>query len=234
MFRFAFLALLIALPPPGLTAQVPGTRSADEIARALQKKYDTVRDFSADFTHTYEGGILRKKAVERGRVLIKKPGMMRWTYTAPDEKVFVSDGRKLYSYVPADKQVMISPVPAVDQATTAVLFLAGKGSLTRDFMVSFVEPPAAGGSADGAASAGASATVGLKLIPKQRQTEYDWLIVGVDPHTLQLRTLVTVDQQGGTSAFAFSGLKENLGLSDKAFAFKIPRGVDVIGEPDAR
>jgi len=34
--------------------------------------------------------------------------------------------------------------------------------------------------------------------------------------------------QGGTSTFAFTKLKENVGLADTQFTFKIPRGVDVV------
>jgi outer membrane lipoprotein-sorting protein len=68
----------------------------------------------------------------------------------------------------------------------------------------------------------------LKLVPKVRQAEYDWLVLVVDPATLAIRGLVTVDAQGGTSSFGFTNLQENTGVADKAFAFKIPRGVDVI------
>ena len=42
---------------------------------------------------------------------------------------------------------------------------------------------------------------------------------------------MTVDAQGGTSSFSFTNLKENVGLADKEFAFKIPRGVDVVNAP---
>jgi outer membrane lipoprotein carrier protein len=167
--------------------------------------------------HTYEGGALRKQARERGRLIVKKPGKMRWDYTSPEPKVFVSDGAKLYSYVPADKQVLVSSVPPEDRATTPALFLAGKGSLTRDFAASLVERPA--GMPDG--------TTTLKLIPKTRQRDYDWLMLVVDA-SLTIRGLVTVDDQGGTSSFVFTNLQENVGLADKAFEFKIPRGVDVV------
>src|SRR5437867_316265 len=115
--------------------------TAPELAKALQKKYDTVKDFSADFTHTYEGGVLKKLITERGRLIIKKPGRMRWQYTTPEEKLFVSDGVKMYSYIPQDKQVIVASVPPDDEATTPTLFLAGKGNLTRDFTASLVDVP---------------------------------------------------------------------------------------------
>ena len=193
-------------------------RTAPELAQALQKKYDAVKDFSADFTHIYEGGVLRKQITERGRLIIKKPGKMRWQYSSPEEKLFVSDGVKMYSYIPQDKQVIVSAVPPEDEATTPTLFLAGKGSLTRDFSASLVDLPSG-------MPAGSKA---LKLVPKTHQQDYDWLVLVVDPVSLDIRGLATVDAQGGKSSFLFTNLKQNVGLADKDFAFKIPRGVDVV------
>jgi len=197
-------------------AGAPARPPAVETARALQQKYDRVQDFTADFVHSYEGGVLKKKSTERGTVQIKKPGRMRWDYTSPEKKVFVSDGRKVYSYIPADKQVMVSDMPADDHATTAVLFLAGKGNLTRDFSVSYAEGDET------------PDTWVLRLDPRQQQRDYDWLVIGIDRKTLQIRTLTAADQQGGRSSFAFSNYRENAGLAEKLFEFKIPRGVDVI------
>ena len=161
-----------------------------------------------------EGGLLRKKQVERGAVQVKKPGKMRWDYKVPETKVFVSDGRRIYLHVPADNQVIISPVPEQDQATTAVLFLVGKGNLTRDFTVTYVD----GGGAD---------TYVLKLQPRLAERDYDWLQLELDRRTLQIRSLSAADVQGGRSTFRFSNFKENPGVADKTFEFKIPRGADV-------
>ena len=221
--RHAVAALIIvaAASTPRSNILVHGAQeTATELAAALQRKYDGIKDFSADFTHAYEGGVLKKKITERGRLVVKKPGKMRWDYSAPEQKQFVSDGMKMYSYIPQDKQVVVASVPENDAATPA-LFLAGKGNLTRDFTASLVDAPAG-------MPAGSRA---LKLVPKVRQAEYDSLVLVVDPATLGIRGLVTIDAQGGTSSFSFTNLQENTGVADKAFAFKIPRGVDVITAP---
>src|SRR6267378_3040895 len=210
-FRRLLTSVLAACTAFGV---VPFARAADrtapELASALQRKYDGVKDFSADFTHAYEGGVLRKQITERGHLLVKKPGKMRWDYSAPEPKQFVSDGVKMYSYLPQDKQVIVVTVPPEDEATTPTLFLAGKGNLTRDFTPSLVDAPAG-------APAGSRA---LKLVPKARQQDYDWLVLVVDPATLTIRGLVTVDGQGGTSSFSFTNMKDNVGLPDKEFVFK--------------
>jgi outer membrane lipoprotein carrier protein len=199
-------------------AAVSAALDPETLARALQRKYDTVRDFSTDFVHSYQGGVLRKTVTERGRLLVKKPGKMRWAYTGDEQKVFVSDGRKLYSYIPADKQVYVGSVPADDQASTPALFLAGKGQLLRDFVIS-------AGALPTGAPVGSAA---LKLVPKRGDGDYEWLGLVVDEASLQLRMLVAGDKQGGQSTFAFTNMKENVGLSDGEFTFKIPRGVDVV------
>jgi outer membrane lipoprotein carrier protein len=212
----ALLALSIAATQAPTSALAPA-----ELAQALQRKYDTIKDFSADFVHSYQGGVLRQKLTERGRLLVKKPGKMRWTYSTPEAKEFVSDGVKLYSYIPQDKQVYVSSVPQSDQASTPALFLSGKGNLARDFTASAADVPAG-------MPAG---TIALKLGPRARQQEYDWLILAVDPTTLQIRGLVTGDAQGGQSTFSFANLKENVGIADKEFTFRMPRGVDVVSNP---
>lgn len=215
-FLTTAVAVLVALP---LATRPRGVETtAAELAQALQRHYDTIRDFSADFVHAYQGGVLRKQIRERGHLVIKKPGKMRWEYTAPEEKVFVSDGVKMYSYIPQDKQVIVTTVPRDDQATAPALFLAGKGHLIRDFTPSVVPVP--GGMPPESQA--------LKLVPKSPQREYDWLILIVDPGRLGIRGLVTLDAQGGTSSFSFTNLKENISVADKEFAFKIPRGVDVV------
>jgi outer membrane lipoprotein carrier protein len=204
-------ALALAIWLSGQAQRVP---PAPEVAAALQKKYDRIADFTADFVHETEGGLLRKKQVERGTVQVKKPGKMRWDYKSPEPKLFLSDGHRIYLHVPADNQVIISPVPEQDQATTAVLFLVGKGNLTRDFTATYVD----GGGPD---------TYALRLQPKLPERDYDWLQLVIDRRTLQIRTLTAADSQGGRSTFQFSNFKENTGLSDKTFTFKIPRGADV-------
>jgi outer membrane lipoprotein carrier protein len=215
----AVFVLLGCLLPVAVTAQ--GRPSPDAVAKALQQRYQGIRDFSADFVHTYRGGVLRTQTTERGRVLIKKPGLMRWTYTAPETKEFVSDGQKVYSHIPADKQVIVTTLPPDDQATTPALFLAGKGDIARDFTAGYVDSTVPG-------------TTALKLTPRRAEPEYEYLIVSVDPATMQMRGLTTRDRQGGDSALTFSNLKENQGISDKEFAFRVPRGVEVITDDKPR
>ena len=209
---FVTIVLASSLTFPAAARQ--GT--PEELAARIQQRYDTIRDFEAGFVQTYQGGLLRTKTTEQGTVAIKRPGRMRWIYTKPERKEFVSNGERIYSYLPADKQVIVSPMPASDQ-TTPALFLTGRGHLVRDFTATFAEIPDA-----------QPGVVSLKLVPRKHDPEIEWLTLGVDAKTLQIRQLVAADRQGGRSSFTFNNLKENRNLSDKLFEFQVPRGVDVI------
>jgi outer membrane lipoprotein carrier protein len=204
---------VLALTLPGLGQSTDATALAERV----QARYKTIRNFEGDFVQTYEGGVLRTRTTESGTLAIKQPGLFRFVYTKPERKEFVSDGVRVYTYLVADKQVMISPAPGPNDATTPALFLAGRADMARDFTASFTDLP---GAAPGLRT--------LKLVPRKDDTDYEWFGIGVDPATLQIRYLVAADRQGGRSAFALSDLKENQRLADNTFQFRIPRGVDVV------
>jgi outer membrane lipoprotein carrier protein len=194
-------------------------QTSDPVALAakVQQRYNGIKDIQGDFVQTYEGGVLRTKTTERGTVAIKRPGKIRFTYTQPEKKEFVSDGNRLYTHLVADKQVIVSPAPGPDQGGIPAMFLAGQSDLSRDYTPSFTALPGA-----------ATGLVTLSLVPKKKSDEYESIGIGVDPKTLQIQFLTAVDTQGGRSSFSFSNLKENRGLADKDFEFRVPRGVEVV------
>ena len=209
----ALIALLAGAP--GVTAQAPQDPTA--LTAKVQQRYNAIKDFQGDFVQTYEGGVLRTRTTERGTVAIKRPGRMRFTYTKPERKEFVSDGKRLYTHLVADKQVIVSPAPDPSEGSIPALFLAGQSDLPRDYVATFTPLPGA-----------APGLITLKLVPRKPHADYDALGIGIDPNTYQIQFLTALDKQGGRSSFSFSNLKENRGLSDKDFEFRIPRGVDVV------
>jgi outer membrane lipoprotein carrier protein len=207
------LTVLLALTIGAAMPIAQAKRSPDALAKELQARYQSVRDFTADFVQSYRAGVLKTQTRQSGTVAVKKPGKMRWTYAKPERNELVSDGRQLYWYVPEDKQVIVKD--ASEQANTPDLFLSGRGDIARDFAPAYVDSPISG-------------TVALKLVPRRSEPEYEFLVLAIDPANLQIRGLTTRDHQGGESAFTFTNMKENRGLSDKDFVFKIPGGVTVV------
>ncbi len=194
----------------GSTPRAEQTPAAPDLARRIQTHYNTVADFTADFVATFKYKLTHQVSVERGTLKVKKPSRMRWTFTKPDRKEFVADGTKLFTYFPADKVGTENLLSDTGDDSIALLFLAGKGDLTRDFTASMApEQPANEWQ--------------LVLSPKKRQGEYDTLTLGVRRDSLALTALVIVDEEG-TQGYQFTNFKTNTGLKDSDFRFAFPPG----------
>lgn len=210
--------LVLATP----SASQPAPRTAEDLQQALQSRYELVLDLSADFTQTYEGGVLRASLVESGRMQMKIPGKMRWDYLEPERKLMVSDGEQMYLYLPEDEQVMVVAMPSGDHATTPALILAGVGDFVNDFTAAL----------DTVQDAPLDTYV-LRLTPRRTEPDFEFLTVVLDGRSLAIRRLIAYDLQGGVSTFLFSNLQENLDLPDTPFTFEIPRGTEIISIADS-
>ena len=108
MIKFFIASLLLAI-----TLSVSATaEDVHSIAQAVDEHYNRLRTLQAEFTEEYRGaGIERTEAgtvwlAKSGPALggSKKPGKMRWEYRSPRGKLFVSDGKDAWFYVPDDRQ----------------------------------------------------------------------------------------------------------------------------------
>src|ERR1017187_5932466 len=96
----------------GMAGDVAEAEDVHAIAQAVDEHYDHLKSLQAEFTEGYRGaGMERTESgtlwlSKSGRALggLKKPGKMRWEYRSPREKLFVSDGRDAWFYVPGDRQ----------------------------------------------------------------------------------------------------------------------------------
>jgi outer membrane lipoprotein carrier protein len=195
---------------PGAQSALP---NASDLAVRTQKRYESIRDFTADFTQTYRGLLQKRTVPEQGTILLKKPNRVRFTYKTPDRKEFVSDGSQFYSYYAQERVGSVYPLPKPNESSTALMFLAGRGDLARDFTASLP--------ADQVPD-----EWHLRLVPKSKQVDFDTLTLFLDRTTLALRGFVTTDDQG-TSTIRFAKLKENTGLADRAFLFEFPKGTEI-------
>ncbi len=207
----AFAPVLIAL----LWA-TPATDADDPAARALLRRLEERRarttDLVARFSQSYRSGMLGRQVTESGIVSIKRPGRMRWEYKEPEPKLFVSDGRTFYFYVPAEKQVIVSEQD--EQRSLAARLLSGRGGLADEFTVSLDSPQQEG-------------VLRLKLVPRQEQPDLQRAWIEMEPSG-RIRSIQLDDVQGNRTSFHFEGIRENTGLKDDLFRFEVPKGVEVI------
>jgi outer membrane lipoprotein carrier protein len=206
------LPALIAVAWLGAPTVSPPQPSADDLVKRLETRNREVRDLTARFTQTYRSGALGRTLVERGTLAIKRPGRMLWEYEAPEKKTFVSDGKRFYFYVPADRQVIVRE--QAGERGVAVALLSGQSDLLAQFEAA-IETDAGDG------------LDRVRLTPRSPDPEVRSVVLELDTQ-LRLHAISIEDAQGNTSRFRFEALRENLGLPNRMFRFELPEGVEVI------
>jgi outer membrane lipoprotein carrier protein len=205
-------ALVVLAPGAALPSADPDADLARSVVRRIEERHGRTADLVARFTQSYRSGMLGREIVERGVLSIKRPGRMRWEYKDPESKLFVSDGKTFYFYVPEDRQVVVSEQDA--ERSLAARLLSGRGGLLDEFDASLEEPLEEG-------------VLRVKLVPRREQPDVAQAFVDAEP-TGRIRSILLVDVQGNRTRFRFEGVRENTGLPEKLFRFEVPAGVEVI------
>jgi outer membrane lipoprotein carrier protein len=185
------------------------------IADHVDVHYNQLQTLQADFTETYSGaGVTR---VESGELWLKRPGRMRWEYRQPRQKLFVSDGKTVWFYVPGERQVRRTRLKQLDDLHTPLAYLLGHTRLEKEFAAlsraGDVQPEAAG-------------DIVLRGVPRH--------LGGVEQVLLEVApdgslTRIVVRQEDGSSTdFHFSHEVENHPLSAERFQFTAPEGVETV------
>jgi outer membrane lipoprotein carrier protein len=224
-----------------LSADTTNALTLDEVVDRVQEGYERTGNFQADFIQTSFLKTIKKKQVSKGRVFIKKPGMMRWEYKEPEAQFIISDGKVMWFYVPADKQVMISNAGSAADSHALNIFLSGSGRLRDIFKIEFGDenppippfeppppsPPLKGGE-KGEVKGGGLEQYLLRLIPKKSQPNMTKLVIGVNKEDFKIETSIVYDIYGNQTIVNFSNIEMNKGLPEDLFHFEAPKGVRVV------
>src|SRR5438034_7258589 len=125
---FVFLTSTAVLLIPSLIgAEVLDVHA---LARAVDEHYNRLRTLQAEFTEIYRGSGIER--TESGTLWLKKPGKMRWEYRSPKEKLFVSNGKDAWFYVPDDRQARKGAAKKLEDVRSPLAFLLGKTKLEKE------------------------------------------------------------------------------------------------------
>ena len=100
------------------------------MAAAVDAHYNHLHTLEAQFSELYSGSGMER--TESGTLWLKKPGKMRWEYRSPREKLFVSDGRDAWFYVPDDRQARKMAAKKLEDIRSPLAFLLGKTKLEKE------------------------------------------------------------------------------------------------------
>ncbi|HEU4685779.1 MAG TPA: outer membrane lipoprotein carrier protein LolA [Nitrospira sp.] len=200
-------------------------KEVQDVVKRLQARYEKTKDLQADFSQKTLIEGFERPMTSTGKVYIKKPGRLRWTYLDPaNEDIFVNrDDVKVY--VPEHKQVLIGKLTQMAASRAPLELLQGAARLEESFEIG--PTPGKGRGVGGLRL--------LTLFPKGRGDEQNRsvqrIVVEVFPKTYFIRTVSLYEPSGNVSHFEFSSLQPNVGLGDEVFEPKFPPDVEVVKAP---
>ena len=186
------------------------------LLKGIEQRYNRTKTLKVLFTETYtvQG---RPRKSETGELTLRKPGRMRWDYTAPSGKLFLSDGRDLYLYTPDSNRVEKTPVKHSEDMRAPLAFLLGKLDFAkefRDFSMTL----------DGS-------DVKVTAQAKTDRLPYARIEMRVAPD-YSIRKLVITDQDQSILTFLFEQERLNPPVDDSQFKFHMPAGATLVN-PEA-
>ena len=213
---FAAAALLvIVIPIFGLTEDV------HSIAAAVDEHYNHLHTLQAEFTEVYHGSGMDR--TESGTLWLakgglKKPGKMRWEYRSPREKLFVSDGKDAWFYVPGDRQARRTDARKLDDVRSPLAFLLGKSKLEKELhglsLANDVAPMNPG-------------DVVLRGVPQALGDRVSEILLELTPEH-RIARIVLNEIDGSTTEYRFSDQKEDEAISEARFHFRPPPGTETL------
>jgi outer membrane lipoprotein carrier protein len=186
------------------------------VAAAVDTHYNHLRSLQAEFTEVYRGSGMER--TETGTLWLKKPGKMRWEYRSPKEKLFVSDGKNAWFYVPEDRQARRTAPKKLEDIRSPLAFLLGKTKLEKELhglsLAPDVESLAAG-------------NVVLRGIPEALTDRVSEILVEITPD-YRIARIVIQEVDGAATEYRFGEMKEDLAIANSRFEFKPPTGTETV------
>jgi outer membrane lipoprotein carrier protein len=186
------------------------------LARAVDDRYNHLRSLQAEFTEIYRGpGV---ELTESGTLWLKKPGKMRWEYRSPREKLFLSDGKNAWFYLPADRQAWQTPMRKLDDLRSPLALLLGKTKLEKELQALSLAPDA---------SPSIPGNIVLRGVPNGLAGRVNQVMLEITPAD-QIARILLEEQDGSVTEYVFKDPKENVEITEDRFRFVRPPGVELI------
>ncbi len=190
-----------------LTAQA-AEPDLNALLKGVEQRYNRARTLEVHFVESYTvQGQARKS--ESGQLTLRKPGRMRWDYTTPAGKLFVSDGKDVYLYTPETHRVEKTKLKASEDMRAPLAFLLGKLDFGKDFRDFDLKPEGKN-----------------YLITASAKTDkfpYEKVQMLVTPDD-EIQRLVITLQDMSLLTFQLSDEKVNPAVNDALFKFQMPAG----------
>jgi outer membrane lipoprotein carrier protein len=191
-------------------------QNVHQLAQAVDKHYNHLRNLQADFTEIYRGAGMDRE--ESGTLWLKKPRKMRWEYRSPKEKLFISDGKAVWFYLPAERQLRKTELRKLEDLRSPLAFLLGKSQLENELrgLSKAVDQHPLN-----------PANTLLRGVPAAMADRVGEVQLEITPSSEIVR-MVLIGADGATTEFRFANLNEKSEIGDNRFHFIPPPGVETV------
>jgi len=224
MERLLALLAEAAAPPPPIRLprlwawlflalfSIPSAADPEPVEQ-LKSFLSTTRSLTADFKQVLLDETGNPKEASYGVFYLQRPGKFRWNYEKPFRQEIVSTGGKVWFYDSDLEQVTIKKLDESVGSTPALLL---SGDIPLEYNYSIERQ----GNEEG--------MQWLKLIPKDANSTFKYLLIGLESGSLKGMELS--DNFGQLTRIYFSNIKLNTPISASLFEFKPPKNADVFSE----
>jgi outer membrane lipoprotein carrier protein len=207
--------------------------NVQDVVKLVETRYHSSHTLKAVFLERYNEGRLTAR-IESGTAYFSSPGRMRWEYESPEQKLFLTDGKTTWFYVPADHTVSRISMKESSDWRTPLALLTGKANLNKYCKrIDFGDPPH-----------DAPANVTLRCVPVGSQSanqtgddqalspdsggQIQAVLLEVDPQTGWLAKVI-IRQAGGVQLeYSFGKWQANIEVPETMFHFVAPKGVAIV------
>jgi len=206
------LARLFSVLVGGASVLAATEATVDQLIQQVESRYNHAQTVSLGFRENYS--ILgHARPGEAGTLTLRKQGKMRWDYTQPAGKLFISDGKSVFLYTAKDNRVEKIPLRDTEDIRAPLAFLLGHLDLKKEFRDFEMHAGERGTWLEGAAKSDRA--------PYERIA----MLVAADGSVEQLKV---IGRDGSNLEFHFTNERINNPVNDELFHFTIPAGAQVV------
>lgn len=198
-----------------ILASLVFAQTAEDVAQKAEIQLRSYRTLQADFEHLYYSSTVAKPLREHGKCYFQKPGLMKWHYAEPEEKIYLLKDKIIESYFPEDNQLLRSSLTEEDESDILSL-LSGQQRLLAKYNAELSPFPTDN-----------TGVQQIKLIPKDDESG-TYILLEIDEKNGLIQKAVFFDWAGNKSEFHFSRIRINISLPPKTFELKVPPGTEII------
>jgi outer membrane lipoprotein carrier protein len=189
-----------------------GDPKLDSLLKSVETRYNRAKTLQVSFKEDYTPPGKPRRS-ESGILMLRKPGRMRWDYSQPKGKLFVSDGKWLWLYTPEENRVEKTKLQETEDMRAPLAFLLGKLNFDKEFQNIQSRP-------EGAATR-------ITADPKGDNLPYSAVEFVVEPDGRISEVKVTGFDHS-VIAFSFEQERVDPPLDGKLFQFQAPKGAELV------